>query len=61
MQRPPAGNSCGRAAAERLEMLGHSSPAITRKHYIEPDQTVNTLTAEILESLAPREHDDEPR
>lgn len=43
------------------EMLGHSSSEITKKHYIEPDQTVNPLTAEILESLAPRQLDDEPR
>lgn len=43
------------------EMLGHSSSEITKKHYIEPDQKVNPLTAEILESLAPRELDDEPR
>jgi integrase len=41
------------------EMLGHSSSEITKKHYIEPDQTVNPLTAEILESLAPRRRDDE--
>lgn len=43
------------------EMLGHNSSEITKKHYIEPDQKVNPLTAEILESLAPRELDDEPR
>jgi integrase len=41
------------------EVLGHSSSEITKKHYIEPDRTVNPLTAEILESLAPRRRVDE--
>jgi integrase len=36
------------------QMLGHTSPKITREHYIEPDEKVNPVTAEILESLAPR-------
>lgn len=36
------------------EMLGHSSSDITKKHYIEPDEMVNPVTAEILESLAPK-------
>ena len=36
------------------EMLGHTSSDITRAHYIEPDERVNPVTAEILESLAPR-------
>lgn len=36
------------------EMLGHTSPKITKAHYIEPDEKVNPVTAEILESLAPR-------
>lgn len=36
------------------EMLGHSSSKITKEHYIEPDEKVNPVTAEILESLAPR-------
>jgi integrase len=36
------------------EMLGHTSSKITKQHYIEPDETVNPVTAEILESLAPR-------
>ncbi len=36
------------------EMLGHTSSQITKKHYIEPDDTVNPVTAEILEALAPR-------
>ncbi|MCF4121162.1 site-specific integrase [Antribacter sp. KLBMP9083] len=35
------------------ELLGHSSTEITKKHYIEPDENVNVLTARILESLAP--------
>lgn len=35
------------------EMLGHTSSDITRQHYIEPDEIVNPVTAEILESLAP--------
>lgn len=37
------------------EMLGHTSSEITKQHYIEPDEKVNPVTAEILESLAPRE------
>ena len=41
------------------EMLGHTSSDITKKHYIEPDETVNPVTAEILQSLAPRRTDDE--
>ena len=40
------------------EMLGHTSSDITRAHYIEPDERVNPVTAEILESLAPRRLDD---
>ena len=36
------------------EMLGHTSSKITKEHYIEPDEVVNPVTAEILESLAPR-------
>ncbi|GAB3769852.1 integrase [Nocardioides ginsengisegetis] len=36
------------------EMLGHTSSQITKQHYIEPDEKVNPVTAEILESLAPR-------
>lgn len=35
------------------EMLGHTSSAITKEHYIEPDEHVNPVTAEILEALAP--------
>lgn len=37
-----------------VELLSHSSPEITRIHYIEPDEHVNPVTAEILESPAPR-------
>ncbi|KQW45070.1 integrase [Nocardioides sp. Root1257] len=36
------------------EMLGHTSSQITKDHYIQPDEKVNPVTAEILESLAPR-------
>ncbi len=35
------------------ELLGHTSTAITRLHYIQPDERVNPRTAETLESLAP--------
>ena len=41
------------------EMLGHTSSDITKKHYIEPSEAVNPVTAEILESLAPRRTDGE--
>jgi integrase len=37
------------------EMLGHTSSKITREHYIEPDERVNPITAEILEALAPKQ------
>ena len=40
------------------EMLGHTSSDITRAHYIEPNERVNPVTAEILESLAPRRAED---
>ena len=43
------------------EMLGHTSSKITKEHYIEPDETVNPVTAEILESLAPRRPEEELR
>ncbi|GAA1953300.1 tyrosine-type recombinase/integrase [Nocardioides panacihumi] len=36
------------------EMLGHTSSRITKLHYIEPNERVNPLTAQILESLAPQ-------
>jgi integrase len=41
------------------ELLGHTSSKITKQHYIEPDETVNPVTADILESLAPRTARDE--
>lgn len=41
------------------EMLGHTSSEITKQHYIEPDENVNPMTAEILEGLAPREPNNE--
>ncbi|MEU1692603.1 tyrosine-type recombinase/integrase [Streptomyces sp. NPDC005774] len=37
------------------EMLRHMSSKIIKQHYIEPDETVNPVTVEILESLAPRQ------
>lgn len=44
-----------RAAGTDLaaELLGHTSPEITRTHYIERQNLVNPRTAEILEQLAP--------
>lgn len=36
------------------ELLGHTSSKITKEHYIQPDEAVNPVTAEILESLAPK-------
>jgi integrase len=42
------------------EMLGHTSSKITKQHYIEPDETVNPMTAEILEALGPGLPEDEP-
>lgn len=36
------------------DMLGHTPSKITKQHYIEPDETVNPVTAELLEVLAPR-------
>lgn len=36
------------------ELLGHASSKITKEHYIQPDEAVDPVTAEILESLAPR-------
>lgn len=39
------------------DMLGHTSSKITKQHDIEPDETVNPVTAEILEALAPRAAD----
>ena len=37
------------------EMLGHTSSKITKEHYIEHDDKVNPVTAEILESLASKQ------
>lgn len=42
------------------ELLGHTSSKITKQHYIEPDETVDPITAEILEVLAPRAAEGEP-
>lgn len=39
------------------ELLGHTSSKITKEHYIQPDEAVDPVTAEILESLAPRRSD----
>ena len=39
------------------EMLGHTSSDVTKEHYIEHDDKVNPVTAEILESLAPKGED----
>ncbi len=41
------------------EMLGHTSSRITKEHYIEPDEAVNPVTAEILELLAPSPSEDD--
>ncbi|RYC07268.1 tyrosine-type recombinase/integrase [Nocardioides zhouii] len=50
-----------RAAGADLaaEMLGHTSSKITKEHYIEADEKVNPVTAEILEALAPHWSDGE--
>ena len=42
------------------ELLGHTSTKITKEHYIEPDEAVDPITAQILESLAPQGQDDDP-
>jgi len=34
------------------ELLGHTSSKITKEHYIQPDEAVDPVTAEILEALA---------
>lgn len=36
------------------DLLGHTSSKITKEHYIQPDEVVDPVTAEILESLAPK-------
>lgn len=40
------------------ELLGHSSTAVTRAHYVQPRKVVDPKTAEILESLRPPEPED---
>lgn len=35
------------------DMLGHASPETTKKHYAEPDTSVNPQSAEVLQHLAP--------
>lgn len=42
------------------ELLGHSSTAVTRAHYVQPRKQVDPRTAEILESLRPRSEPDDP-
>lgn len=42
------------------EMLGHTSPDITKKYYIATERMANPVTAEILESLAPSPEKAEP-
>lgn len=37
------------------ELLGHSSTAVTRAHYVQPRKRVDPKTAEILEGLRPRD------
>jgi integrase len=40
------------------DMLGHTSSKITKEHYIQPDEQVDPVTADILEVLAPRRGDE---
>ena len=42
------------------ELLGHTSSKITKEHYIQPDEAVDPVTAEILESLAPKRAEGQP-
>ncbi|RXZ71216.1 tyrosine-type recombinase/integrase [Agromyces albus] len=35
------------------DMLGHTSTAVTKEHYAEPDRTVTSKPAEVLQRLAP--------
>jgi integrase len=39
------------------EMLGHTSSKITKEHYIQPDEHVDPITANILEALGPKKLD----
>lgn len=41
------------------ELLGHTSSKITKEHYIQPDEAVDPVTAEMLEVLAPKDADRE--
>lgn len=42
------------------DVLGHTSSEITKQHYIQPEERVNPVMADILEqALAPREQDDD--
>jgi integrase len=41
------------------ELLGHTSSKLTKEHYIEPDEAVDPVTTEILESLAPGRSEEE--
>ena len=42
------------------ELLGHTSSKITKEHYIQPDEAVDPVTAEILEALAPKRVEGQP-
>ncbi len=42
------------------ELLGHTSSKITKEHYIQPDEAVDPVTAEILEALAPKRAEGQP-
>lgn len=46
-------NELGIQAA--ADMLGHTSTATTKEHYAEPDRTVKSEPAEVLQRLAPEE------
>lgn len=40
------------------EMLGHTSSKVTKEHYIQPDEHVDPVTADILKALAPKDSED---
>ncbi len=42
------------------QLLGHTSSKITKEHYIQPDEAVDPVTAEILEALAPKRVEGQP-
>lgn len=46
-------NELGMQAA--ADMLGHTSTATTKEHYAEPDRTVKSEPAEVLQRLAPED------